>query len=320
MHLNFEDIVLVPQGGILDSRKDANISATLGNWEFAVPVVAANMQSIITAEVCKQFDNNNWFYVYHRIGGTAEVITFTEHANKEFNKVSISVGVKDEWIEAVKYLHSINQKVDYFTVDIAHSHSLSVIPILQCIKKLYPNSYTICGNGCTKEWVEFLESLTDENKVRLVDCVKVGIGVSKSCRTREYTGFGSSTIGSLKECNDAARHSDIMSDGGITINGDTVCIGDIAKAIAFGADWVMSGALFSRCIDSPAVLHGYYGNASRQAKGNDHVEGELVKVQTNGLTIKEMMKLIEDSLRSSVSYGGKEHIYELYGAKYEVIK
>src|SRR5437868_4749071 len=129
----------------------------------------------------------------------------------------------------------------------------------------------------------------------------------------QFTGYGSSTLGSLIECVKAAKTVDIISDGGITIEDGTVCIGDVAKALVFGAKFVMSGALFSQCIDSPAVVHGYFGNASEVAKGNDHVEGKLVEVVTNGKTIKEQMKLIQQSLRSSISYSGGRNIGDLHG-------
>lgn len=311
MILNFEDIVLTPQKCVVKSRSECDTSTTLGKHTFEVPVVCANMKSVLTPEICKTFDKNNWFYIYHRIDGTADVKKFVNFA-QDFNIVSISVGVGKKWQTLVRSLKKSELKVDYFTVDVAHSHADYILPVLRTIRKFYPDSYIICGNGCTAEWVQWLESFN------LVDCIKVGIGVSKSCRTREYTGFGSSTLGSLKECNDASQ-KDVMSDGGITIKGDTVYIGDIAKAFAFGADWVMSGALFSKCIDSPSVIHGYYGNASKEAKGSDHVEGEVVKVESNGLHIEEMMKLIQQSLRSSISYAGKQSVHQLFDIPYKII-
>jgi len=307
MILQFDDVVLTPQKCVVASRNECDTTATLGKNTFAVPVVAANMKSILTKKICKQFDKENWFYVYHRINGVKNVEKFVEYANDKgaFNVVSISVGIKPEWVKFVRKCKNKGHYIDYFTVDVAHSHTENVLPILRAIREHYPDAYVICGNGCTKEWVQWLESYN------LVDCIKVGIGVSKACRTREHTGFGSSTLGSLIECVEASN-DDIMSDGGHQQ------IGDIAKAIAFGADWVMSGGLFAKCIDSPAVVNGYYGNASRDAKGNDHVEGENVKVETNGLTIKEQMKLIQESLRSSISYAGKTDVGGLYKTPYQI--
>ncbi len=317
MILNFDDVRLIPQKCVVKSRSECDTTTRLGKHSFAVPVVAANMKSILTYDICKQFDRANWFYVYHRIDGSIDVLKFVEQA-QDFNVVSISVGIKQEWINIVREMRGRRLRVDYFTVDIAHSHSENILSILNTIRFYYPDAYVICGNGCTAEWAQWLESFVFKNEQgiaqKLVDCIKVGIGVSKACRTREHTGFGSSPLGSLIDCAKAVQTDvDIMSDGGHNY------IGDIAKAVRFGADWIMTGSLFKDCIDSPSVVHGYFGNASRDAKGNDHVEGENIKVVTNGLTIKEQMKLIQESLRSSISYGGVRKVEELITVPYEMI-
>ena len=340
MILEYKDVLLRHKKSIVASRSECDTSAVLGSHTFAVPVVAANMKSLVTRDICKQFDEANWFYVYPRIDGAKDVYSFADEAERTFDVTSISVGVKQEWIDLVKSLSEETIKVDYFTVDVALSYNENVLPILKTIKEYYPNAYVICGNGATAEWVKWIKSFG------LIDCIKVGIGVSQACRTRQYTGFGSSTLGSLDECYKASMGCDrsflrdtggsilkdvdenpiydeygvdIISDGGLTIQDGVVCIGDIAKAIRFGADFVMSGALFARCIDSPALRNGYYGNASREAKGSHHVEGELIKVESNGLTIKEMMKLIQDSLKSSISYAGGKDLIALAHADYEIV-
>lgn len=307
MQHNFKDILLRPNKSIVDSRSNCITKQHLGNTVFEAPVVMANMQSLVTPEICKLFDDNSWFYVYHRIGGTADVLNFAKLANTTFNKTSISVGVTNEWLHLIVKLHTLDIKVDYFTVDVALSYNSNITSVLRAIKKWYPDAYVICGNGATREWVEWMKSLD------MVDCLKVGIGVSNACRTRQFTGFGSSTVTSLLECVEAANGEiAIMSDGGITVEADTVWVGDVAKALVLGADFVMSGALFSRCIDSPSLLHGYFGNASARAKqGTHHVEGTTVTVSSNGLTIMDTMKLIQDSLRSSISYAGGTTIEEM---------
>lgn len=303
MYFNFEDVLLVHSKSIVASRSECDTSAKLGKHTFAVPIVASNMKSILNKEICKQFDDANWFYVYPRIDGEGDVLRFIEYAEEEsFNVISISVGVKREWVGFIQSLKSLKKRIDYFTVDVALSYNDNVLPVLRQIRESYPDSYIILGNGATAEWVSWAKSF------KLIDCVKVGIGVSQSCRTMQYTGFGSSTVSDLALCSKEAKtflsKVDVISDGGLTVKDGVVWIGDAAKALAFGADWVMSGALFARCIDNPAVRHGYFGNASREAKGNHHVEGEMIKVESNGLTIKEMMKLIQDSLKSSISYAG----------------
>ena len=303
---SYKDILLRPRMSVVNSRSQCDTSQALGSHTFQVPVVMANMQSLVTPEICKMFDENGWFYVYHRLNGTSDVFNFAQLANKSFKLTSISVGVTDEWLHLILKLHSQNVRVDYFTVDVAHSHNENILSVLSAIKTWHPDAYVICGNGSTKEWVNWIKSLG------MVDCVKVGIGVSSACRTRQFTGFGSTTVSSLLECAEAADGEiSIMSDGGITVEKDTIWVGDVAKALVLGADFVMSGALFSQCIDSPSLINGYFGNASARAKDHSHhVEGTTVTVASSGLTIKQTMKLIQDSLRSSISYGGATNLDE----------
>lgn len=307
MQFNYKDVLLRHRKSVVNSRSLCDTSQRLGSHIFETPVVMANMQSLVTPDICKLFDENNWFYVYHRINGTSDVLNFAQLANETFNITSISVGVTDEWLSLILKLHTLNIKIDYFTVDVALSHNDNILPVLSAIKNWFPDSYVICGNGSTREWVKWMKSL------QMVDCLKVGIGVSNACRTRQFTGFGSTTVSSLLECAEEADGDiSIMSDGGITVEGDTIWVGDVAKSLVLGADFVMSGALFSRCIDSPSLINGYFGNASARAKQNTHhVEGTTVTVSSNGLTIKETMKLIQDSLRSSVSYAGAKDITEM---------
>lgn len=327
MNLNYENILLKHGKSVLNSRSEADISARLGNHTFKVPVVCANMPAVQSWDILRQFDANGWFYIYHRLNGPDDVFRFAQSGNEEFNITSISVGIKPEWIEMIKDLSADKVKVDYFTVDVALSYNGNILPVLRQIKESFPNAYVVVGNGCTGEWASWLAS------TKLCDCIKVGIGVSKACQTRQFTGFGSSTISSVAECSDQiaqcnyytgfGRTAKVMSDGGITVNKDGIpFIGDITKALVVGkADWVMSGALFKHCADSPSVTHGYYGNASTHGKGHDkHVEGRNVTVHSNGYTVKQVMDLIEDSLRSSVSYSGGRNIEEMKKlTKWEIV-
>lgn len=303
--VNYKDILLQPRKCVLEHRKDADITVKLGKFTFASPVIPANMPAIMNKERCVLFATHDWFYVYPRLGGTIDVGMFVLSMQDSDRVVSISVGITEEWKDVIVKMASMKYEINYITIDVAHSHSDKCEEMIKHIQRFYPDAYLIVGNGCTMEWVEWLKSLG-------VNAAKVGIGVSTACRTRQYTGFGSSTYSDLFFCAREQQEGtpkklgiDIISDGGLTIdeNGD-VWIGDIAKAICAGADMVMSGSLFKDCIDSPSLLGGYYGNASRTAKGEHHVEGAHLEVKTTGLTTLQTMKLISDSLKSSVSYAG----------------
>lgn len=313
---NYSDIVLKHKKSIAPSREYCDISTQFGAFKFRAPVCAANMKSIITPDICKIFDQNQWFYVYHRIDGEEDILNFIARANLEnWRVVSISIGIKDSDLNILQKIKNSGFRVDFITIDVALSYTDSVKRIIESVKSNFPKTFLIVGNGAIPEWIEFLDQ-------QGVDCAKVGIGVSKSCRTRQFTGFGSTTVTSLIECVESAKNKKIkiMSDGGLTVTDGEVWIGDIAKAIALGANFLMSGALFSRCIDSPAIVNGYFGNASERAKnGRKNIEGTTVKVETNGLGIKGMMSLVEDSLKSSVSYSGSLSLDGLREVEYFLV-
>ena len=112
-----------------------------------------------------------------------------------------------------------------------------------------------------------------------------------------------------------------MSDGGLTVdNNGEVWIGDINKALTLGSNFIMTGAAFSKCLDSPAVVDGYFGNASADAKGHrKHIEGTNVKIVTNSLTINQMCDLIEDSIRSGISYSGGKDLSAFNSVEWDIL-
>lgn len=327
--MNYSDIILRHGKSIVSSREQCDITTKFGEKLYASPVCCSNMKSILTPNICKIFDDRYWFYVYHRMNGVQDVEQFVWNANGKisslwkyeplkntpWNSISISVGIGKEWEYLIARLAVEGMRIDAITVDIALSYTDNIIPIIEVIKEKYPSCFLIVGNGATKEWVDFIENLN------MVDCIKCGIGVSKSCRTRQFTGFGSTTVDSLVECVEAAKKVKIMSDGGLTVDSlGEVWIGDINKALVLGADYVMSGAVFSKCLDSPSVINGYYGNASEQAKGHKkHVEGATVKIETCGLTISEMCDKIEDSIKSGISYAGGKDLKAFNNVKWKLI-
>ena len=312
--LYYKDIILKHNKSIVSSRSECDITQKLGKFTFASPVVMSNMKSIQTRHICQTFDESNWFYVYHRMDGLADILDFVKKA-QDWNVVSVSIGIKEDDLKLLSFIKSENLRVDFITIDIALSYTDAVIPVINMIKDLFPDCYLIVGNGDSIDWIKFLE----QNRV---DAAKFSIGNSKSCRTKHYTGFCSTSVTDLINCRNVTKDIKIISDGGLTVdeNGE-VWIGDIAKSIALGADFVMTGSAFSRCINCPAVLGGYFGNSTELAKNHgNHIEGANIKVNTTGLTIKETMKLISDSLKSSVSYSGGKTLAALRCVKWEIIK
>lgn len=233
---DYEDIQLVPNKCIISSRSEADTSVKLGNYTFKLPVIPANMQTIIDESIAEELAEKCYFYIMHR---------FEEDKRQPFIKrmhdkgliASISVGVKHYEYDFVSSLK--NDQPEFITIDIAHGHSDSVINMIKHIKKELPETFVIAGNVGTPEAVRELENAG-------ADATKVGIGPGKVCITKVKTGFGTGgwQLAALRWCAKAARKP-IIADGGIRTHGD------IAKSIRFGATMVMIGSLFAGHIESP---------------------------------------------------------------------
>lgn len=297
---DYEDIQLIPNKCIISSRSQADTSVKLGNYTFKLPVIPANMQTIIDEEVAETLACEGYFYIMHR---------FNEEERKPFIKrmhdkgliASISVGVKDYEYDFVTSLKE--DAPEFITIDIAHGHSNSVIEMIQHIKQELPGTFVIAGNVGTPEAVRELENAG-------ADATKVGIGPGKVCITKVKTGFGTGgwQLAALRWCSKAARKP-IIADGGIRTHGD------IAKSIRFGASMVMIGSLFAGHLESPGKLvevegqqfKEYYGSASEYQKGeHKNVEGKKILLPVKG-RLEDTLTEMQQDLQSSISYaGGKE--------------
>ncbi len=299
------------------SRSDIDVSCGFGNFTFSNPVVPANMSSIETYELLKLYDSEGMFYVKHRIDGVDEVYQFCKYAKENnFRVLSLSIGVKPEWIKFLHRLRQENIRPDYITLDIANSYSINILEISRTVYQLFPDSFYTVGNGMSSSWVEWLENIPG---IR-VDAAKVGIGTSGSCRTYNETGYQSTTVSHLEECASAAKRLKIISDGGLEINNNQVDLNGLAKSIRFGADMIMSGSIFSRCSDNPAAKTGkYFGNSTSEAKNyTEHIEGCTVEIKNTSRTTLETIKHVEESLQSSISYCGGNKLSDLRNADYYI--
>jgi GMP reductase len=227
---DYEDIQLVPNKCIISSRSEADTRVTLGKHSFKLPVVPANMETIMDEDIAEQLASNGYFYIMHRFDEAARK-PFIARMHAQGLIASISVGVKDYEYAFVTSLK--DDAPEFITIDIAHGHSDTVIKMIQHIKKELPETFVIAGNVGTPEAVRELENAG-------ADATKVGIGPGKVCITKVKTGFGTGgwQLAALRWCAKAARKP-IIADGGIRTHGD------IAKSIRFGASMVMIGSLFA---------------------------------------------------------------------------
>ncbi len=169
-------------------------------------------------------------------------------------RVGAAVGVSDDTLERVDEL--VNAEVDVVIIDTAHGHSTGVIATINQIKKNYNKLNIIAGNVATADGTK---ALIDSG----VDCVKVGIGAGASCTTRVIAGVGVPQLTAIIESVTVARKAgiQIIADGGLRYSGD------IAKAIAAGADSVMLGSLLAGMDESPGESILYEGRQYKSYRG-----------------------------------------------------
>ncbi|MBM7617954.1 GMP reductase [Weissella uvarum] len=303
---DYEDIQLIPKKCVLKSRSEANTEITFGPKTFKLPVVPANMQTVINEPLAIALGQQGYFYVMHRFEPAMRA-QFIRDAHEAGTFASISVGVKDDEYTFIDELAAEGLNPEYVTIDIAHGYSDSVIDMIQYLKSKLPDTFVIAGNVATPDAVQALESAG-------ADATKVGVGPGMACITKLKTGFGTAgwQLAAIQQCAEVATKP-IVADGGIRYNGD------IAKSIAFGASMVMIGSLFAGHEEGPgdviemdgAKYKTYFGSASQFQKGEyRNVEGKKLMVPLRG-SIYDTLREMQEDLQSAISYGGGRELHDL---------
>ncbi|MGE4376572.1 MAG: GMP reductase [Burkholderiaceae bacterium] len=310
---DYDNILLLPRKCRVQSRAECDTRMELGGRSFRLPVVPANMKTVVDEPLCTWLAQNGYFYVMHRFDLDSVEFARTMHARGCY--ASISLGVKKADYEAVDRLAAEGITPEYVTIDIAHGHADSVRKMIAHLKRKLPGAFVIAGNVGTPEAVIDLENWG-------ADATKVGIGPGKVCITKLKTGFGTGgwQLSALKWCARVATRP-IIADGGIREHGD------IAKSIRFGATMVMVGALLAGHEESPGqtvevdgkLYKEYYGSASDFNKGEyRHVEGKRILEPIKG-KIADTLTEMEQDLQSSISYAGGTRLLDIRKVNYVIL-
>jgi IMP dehydrogenase len=219
-------------------------------------------------------------------------------------RVGAAVGVGADWEERVEAL--VRAGADLIAVDTAHGHSKNVLEVIGQIRRRYPDLEISGGNVATAEGTTALIEAG-------VNVVKVGVGPGSICTTRVVSGVGVPQITAIGSCAKAAarRNVPIIADGGIKYSGD------IAKALAAGADSVMIGSLFAGTEESPGETILYQGRTYKAYRGMGSIGamGQGSRDRYGQADVTDSNKLVPEGIEGRVPYKGSLsfNIHQLVG-------
>jgi len=252
--LDYKDVLIRPKRSTLGSRKEVDLSRIFtfrnytpqdmsmemirpedGNY-IGIPIMAANMDGVGTFEMADQLATGSLFTCLKKTYSVEELVEyFDTDMYERTNFVAMSIGITDHDMGKFMRVYSqVDGNLKYVCVDVANGYSERFADFIRKLRNQYPHIVIIAGNVVTGE-------MTEELILAGADIVKVGIGPGSVCTTRIQTGVGYPQLSAVIECADAAHGlgGHIIADGGCT------CPGDVAKAFAAGADFVMLGGMLA---------------------------------------------------------------------------
>ena len=317
--LSFDDVLLVPQYSDIESRKqEVSLASTLGQITTQIPVISSPMDTVTEGTMAQAMDDLGGLGIIHRYNTIQEQSALIKTANSA-NNVGAAIGVSGDFVERAQ--EAISAGANILCVDIAHGHHTLMRHALKVLRNtLGTQVHIMAGNVATRKAVD---DLADWG----ADSVRVGIGGGSICSTRIQTGHGMPTLHSIIECAKSDRDVALIADGGIRNSGD------ICKALAAGADFVMLGSMLSGTDEAPGDKHfdsragkfykAYRGMASVEAQidwrgHTSSVEGVASTVDYKG-SVQTVLTDISRGVKSGLSYSGARTIRE-FQARSQMIK
>lgn len=244
--LDYKSVLIRPKRSTLTSRKDVELArdfvfrnAKLADVEAhysGVPIMASNMDGVGTFEVADELIKHGLFTCLVKNYALEELIAyFTAGVPGRTENVAYSTGITEKDFEKFRAFYAVaKSSIRYVCVDVANGYSERFSLFIKQLRDAYPHIVIIAGNVVTGE-------MTEELILSGADIIKVGIGPGSVCTTRIQTGVGFPQLSAVIECADAAHGlgGHVIADGGCTNPGD------VAKAFAAGADFVMLGGMLA---------------------------------------------------------------------------
>ena len=248
--LDYSDVLIRPKRSTLTSRKDVDLARKFVFRNYTpdfpeniedehyhgIPIMASNMDGVGTFAMATELAKQGIFTCLVKTYSKEELTDFFNNANHDItSSVAMSIGTGNaDYDKFVQVYGRVGSKLKYLCIDVANGYSEAFVSHVSNIRKIYPHIVIIAGNVVTADQ-------TQELILNGADIVKVGIGPGSVCTTRIQTGVGYPQLSAVIECADAAHGlgGHIIADGGCT------CSGDVAKAFAAGADFVMLGGMLA---------------------------------------------------------------------------
>ena len=312
--LTYDDVLLVPSYNHWESRKvvDTRVTDRIGLLSLDIPVMTSNMDTITESGMANFIRSKGGIGVLHRFMSVEDNVKLLKECNLP---VFVSVGCSDDDLQRAEALR--DSGAGFFCIDVAHAHAKYVGRTLKNLREMLGKETCImAGNVATYAGADYLASCG-------ADIVKVGIGGGSVCTTRIKTGFGVPNLTAIKDCSRVDRS--LVADGGIRNPGDVV------KALAFGADFVMIGSMLAGTRPTPGNVitrttddgrelrvKMYRGMASSEV--HDDYHGGLAEWKTaEGISVEVEYRESEETiiadivggLRSGMTYAGASSIREL---------
>lgn len=317
--LDFKDVLIRPKRSVLKSRSEVSLEREFKFrhsdkvWH-GIPVIAANMDHTGTLNMAKALAEHRLMTALDKFLPVANLKKFAEENKDLLASTFFSLGTSDADFDRLREVSSFVE-IPYICLDVANGYTERFVSFLEKLRETYPKAVIMAGNVVTGEMVE-------ELMLSGADIVKIGIGPGSVCTTREKTGVGYPQLSAIIECADAAHGLGglVCADGGCTTPGD------VAKAFAAGADFVMLGGMLAghdECLGDIVEEDGqkfkrFYGMSSAEAMERHHgavadyrsSEGRSVNVPYRG-PVKNTILDILGGIRSTCTYVGAHRLKEL---------
>jgi len=306
--LCYEDVLLIPQFSEIRSRSLINLSS--GN--FKLPIISSPMDTVTEADMAIAMANVGGIGVIHRYNSIEKQVEEVKKVVQNGQQVAGAIGISGDFEERAFELYEAGCNI--ICLDVAHGHHIMMKEAIQKIKVNHPNIEIMAGNVATSYGYADLSEWG-------ADYIRCNVGGGSICSTRIQTGHGYPGLQTLFDCYDTKLtygfESKIIADGGIRNSGD------IVKALAAGADFVMLGSLLAGTKESPGesfIQDGvmkkvYRGMASKEAQQNwkgtySSFEGVSSTILYRG-SVVDVLNDLERGIRSGLSYSGALSIEEL---------